>query len=60
MTRMTLGFSKKLENFKAAVALFLGWYNLGRIHGTLGTTPAVAIGRAERPWTLAELVGTGY
>lgn len=57
LTRLCLGFSKKLENLKHAVSLYFAWYNFVRIHGTLKTTPAVAAGIANRPWTLAELMG---
>jgi IS1 family transposase len=34
-TRLCNGFSKKLENLKAALALHFAWYNLVRIHRTL-------------------------
>src|SRR6202171_914251 len=43
-TRLTNGFSKKLNNHVAAVALYVAHYNLVRVHETLRTTPAVAIG----------------
>ncbi|MDA1000085.1 MAG: IS1 family transposase [bacterium] len=55
-TRLTNAFSKKLENLKAAVALHFAWYNFVRVHQTLGTTPAVAAGVADRVWTIGELV----
>ena len=41
-TRLCNGFSKKLENLKAAMALHFAWYNLVRIHRTLRVTPAMA------------------
>jgi len=34
-TRLTNAFSKKLENLKSAVNLFLGWYNLSSVYQTL-------------------------
>ena len=34
-TRLTNTFSKKLDNLKAAVALYIAWYNFCRIHSTL-------------------------
>ena len=55
-TRLTNGFSKKLENLKAALALHFTWYNLVRIHRTLRITPAMAAGVTDRAWELAELV----
>ena len=55
-TRLTNGFSKKLENLRAALALHFAWYNLVRIHRTLRITPAMAAGVSDRVWGLEELV----
>ena len=55
-TRLTNGFSKQLENHVAAVALYVAHYNLVRKHEALRTTPAKAIGVADRAWSVAELV----
>ena len=55
-TRLTNGFSKKLENHAAAVSLYVAHYNLCRVHETIRTTPAVAIGVADHVWTISELV----
>ena len=61
-TRLTNGFSKKVENLAAAVALHFMHYNFARPHQTLTkanrgriTTPAMAAGLAARPWTLEEI-----
>lgn len=54
-TRLTNGFSKKLENLKAALALHFAWHNLVRIHRSLRITPAMAAGVTERVWDLSEL-----
>jgi hypothetical protein len=40
-TRLTNGFSKRLDNHLAAIALYVAHYNLCRVHETLRTTPAV-------------------
>jgi IS1 family transposase len=56
-TRLTNGFSKKVENHAAAISLHFAYYNLCRIHTTLGTTPAVSAGVADHAWTLDELIG---
>ena len=56
LTRLTLGFSKKLENFRAAVALNFAYYNFVKRHRTLGMTPAIAAGVAKDYWTVADLV----
>jgi IS1 family transposase len=56
-TRLTNAFSKKVENHAAAVALFFMYYNFGRKHQTLGTTPAVKSGIADHIWSIEEIVG---
>jgi hypothetical protein len=56
-TRLTNAFSKKVENLTAAVSLHFAYYNLCRVHKTLGTTPAVAAGVADHVWTLDDLIG---
>lgn len=55
-TRLTNGFSKKVENLAAAVSLHFAYYNFCRVHKTLGTTPAVAAGIADHVWKLDELI----
>src|SRR5437870_10851343 len=54
--RKTLGYSKSLDMHKLAVALHFGVYNFVRKHHTLGTTPAVAAGLEEKPWSLEKVV----
>ncbi len=55
-TRLTSGFSKKLENMQAAVALHFTHYNFVRMHKTLRMTPAMAAGVEKGMWSLNELV----
>jgi IS1 family transposase len=55
-TRLTNGFSKKIDNHVAAVALYVAHYNLCRTHEALRTTPAKALGVTERAWSIAQLV----
>ena len=55
-TRLTNGFSKKIKNHAAAIALYFMWYNFGRKHMTLKTTPAVAAGVADHIWTVEEII----
>jgi hypothetical protein len=52
-TRLTNGFSKKVENHGHAVALM--HYNFCRIHKTLRVTPAMEAGLTDHVWTLDEL-----
>ena len=56
LARLTLAFSKKLENFKAAIALHLAYYNLVKIHGSLRCTPAMEAGIENGAWTVSDLV----
>ena len=55
LTRLTNGFSKKVENLEHAVALHFMHY-FGRIHKSLRVTPAMEAGVAEHVWELAEIV----
>jgi IS1 family transposase len=55
-TRLTNGFSKKLENHEAAVALHYMHYNFVRIHQTLRITPAMAAGITQHVWSFQEVV----
>ena len=56
-TRLTNGYSKKLENMKAAVALHFAHYNFVRIHQSLRVTPAMDAGVTSKLWTIGDLVG---
>lgn len=55
-TRLTNGWSKKLENHEAAVGLFVAVYNFCRVHSALKATPAMVLGLTDRPWSIAELM----
>jgi hypothetical protein len=55
-TRLTTGFSKKLENHACAVALHAMHYNFVRVHQTLKTTPAKTAGVTLRAWTMNDIV----
>jgi len=56
LTRLIHAFSKKLENFKAAVALYFAYYSFVKPHRTLRMTPAVAAGTERDFWTVKHLV----
>jgi hypothetical protein len=55
-TRLSLGFSKKLTNLKAAVALHVFHYNFCRVHSSIRCTPAMRAKLTERIWTLGGFV----
>ncbi|HUO13711.1 MAG TPA: IS1 family transposase [Verrucomicrobiae bacterium] len=56
LTRLTLAFSKKLENFEAAVGLHFAYYNLVKRHNSLRCTPAMAAGVERNFWSVGDLV----
>ncbi|HSY65621.1 MAG TPA: IS1 family transposase [Terriglobales bacterium] len=56
LTRLTLAFSKKLENFEAAVGLHFAYYNFVLRHNTLRCTPAMAAGIERDFWSVGQLV----
>jgi IS1 family transposase len=56
LTRLTLAFSKKRENFEAAVALHFAYYNFVKRHNTLRCTPAMAAGVESSFLSVADLV----
>jgi IS1 family transposase len=55
-TRLSNGFSRKLENHEAAVALNYFAYNFIKIHRTLRTSPAMAAGVTSKLWDVSDLV----
>lgn len=59
-TRLTNGFSKKIENHRHSIALHFMHYNFCRKHMTLKTTPAIAAGVTDHVWSLEELVELMY
>jgi IS1 family transposase len=57
-TRLTLGFSKQIDNLKHSTALLIGYFNFCRIHGAHGQTPAQAAGITNHAWTIEELLSS--
>jgi IS1 family transposase len=55
-TRLTNGFSKKIENHSYAIALHFFYYNFVRVHQTLRVTPAMEAGLAKRPMEIVNLI----
>ena len=56
LTRLTLAFSKKRENFEAAVGLHFAYYNFVKRHNTLRMTPAMAAGVTPSFWSVGDLL----
>lgn len=55
-TRLSNGFSRKLENHEAAVALNYFAYNFVKIHRTLRTSPAMAAGVTSKLWEVSDII----
>jgi len=61
-TRLTNGFSKKIECHAAAVSLYVAHYNWCRVHEALTpntrqqTTPSMALGITDHVWSIGELL----
>lgn len=58
MTRMSNGFSRKLQNLQATIALHYSAYNFCRIHRALRMTPAMAAGVTNTIWDIGDLIPT--
>jgi hypothetical protein len=57
-TRLSLGFSKSLDHLKAAVSLYMAFFNFVRVHQRLRATPAMESGLTDHVWTVQELLET--
>ena len=55
-TRLTNGFSKKLENHVHMIALYAVFYNFTKIHKTLRVTPAMEAGLTDHVWSMEDVV----
>lgn len=56
LTRLTNGFSKKVENHVAAISLYVANYNFCRVHEAHRVTPAMQLGVTDHVWSIGELV----
>jgi len=59
LSRLTNAFSKKRENFEAAISLHFAYYNLVKSHKTIKCTPAMEAGVAQTFWNVRDLVERG-
>jgi IS1 family transposase len=55
-TRLTNGFSKKVDNHLDALALYFVYYNFCRIHKSLRVTPAMAAGITDELMDMSHIV----
>jgi IS1 family transposase len=55
-TRLTNGFSNKVQNLEYAIALHFMYYNFCRIHHTLKVTPAMEAGVTNKLWDIEDIV----
>ena len=56
-TRLSNGFSKKIQNHAHSIAIHFMHYNFARIHNTLRVSPAMEAGVSDHLWSLEEIVG---
>ena len=56
MSRLTIAFSRCWRNHKAALSLWIGYYNFVTMNRAIRMTSAMAAGVARRPWSLADLL----
>ncbi len=56
LASLTHAFSRKRENFEAAVGLHFAYYNFVRRHNMLRCTPAMPAGVESSFWSVADLV----
>ncbi len=54
-TRLTNGFSKKVDNHMNAVSLHFMYYNFAKIHKSLRVTPAMEAGISNHVWSIEEI-----
>ena len=55
-TRLTNGFSEKIDNHVAMTSIFFTYYNWCRIHQTLRITPAMEAGLTTELWEVEDLI----
>lgn len=55
-TRLTNAHSKTLLHLKAAVSLYIAFYNFVRVHQTIRLTPAMQAALTDHVWTIQELI----
>lgn len=55
-TRLTNGFSKKIDSHIHALSLYFVFYNFARQHKTLRMSPAMAAGISDRLWSMEDIV----
>lgn len=54
-TRLTNGFSKKVDNLVYAVSLHFVYYNFARIHQSLRVIPAMEAGISDHVWSIEDI-----
>lgn len=52
--RRTNAHSRKLDNLKAAMALWVTWYNFCRVNSAIRCTPVMEAGLAASVWTMRD------
>ncbi len=56
LTRLTNGYSKKWENLRAMLAIYIYFHNFGKVHLSLRVTPAMEKGLTKHIWSWEEML----
>jgi len=59
LTRLTNGFSRRIENLEAALWVYFAHWNFVRQHTTTRVSPAMAANATDHLWTIGELLNAG-
>ena len=54
-TRLTNGYSKKIENHEHMMAIYTMFYNFAKIHSAIRCTPAMEAGISKTIWTVEDI-----
>src|SRR5438105_15509323 len=57
-TRLTNGFSKKIEIHEYAIAIYFTHYHFVQIHQSLRVSPAMAAGISDKLWSGQDVVAS--
>ena len=53
--RLSVGYSKDVNVHCAMLSIWICFYNFGKKHATIKTTPAISAGLTDRKWTIREI-----
>jgi transposase-like protein len=60
LTRLTNGFSRRVENLEAALWVYFCYWNFVRVHHSLRVTPAMEAKVTDHIWDIEEMLQAGH